>query len=57
MTETSDSRKDFKKVINDLVSDIMTTFPELKEVMNPDLINPDDEALDRVHEHCKHVFH
>ena len=56
MTETSDSRKDFKKVINDLVSDILTTFPELKEVMNPDLINPDDEALDRVHEHCKHVF-
>ena len=56
MTETSDSRKDFQKVINDLVSDILTTFPELKEVMNPDLINPDDEALDRVYEHCKHVF-
>ena len=34
MTETSDSRKDFKKVINDLVSDILTTFPELKDRMN-----------------------
>ena len=50
MTETSDSRKDFSKVINDLVSDVLTTFPELKEKMNQDLINPDDEALDRVHQ-------
>ena len=56
MTETSDSRKDFSKVINDLVSDVLTTFPELKEKMNPDLINPDDEALDRVYEYCKKVF-
>ena len=56
MAETDDSRKEFKKVINDLVSDILTTFPELKDRMNPDLINPDDEALDRVHEHCKKVF-
>ena len=56
MTETSDSRKDFKKVINDLVSDILTTFPELKDRMNQDLINPDEEALDRVYEYCKKVF-
>ena len=41
MTETSDSRKDFKKVINDLVSDIQTTFPELKDRMHEDLINPE----------------
>ena len=47
MTETSDSRKDFKKVINDLVSDILTTFPELKDRMNEDLINPDEEGLNR----------
>ena len=56
MTETSDSRKDFKKVINDLVSDILTTFPELKDRINKDLIGPDEEALDRVYEHCKKVF-
>jgi len=56
MTETSDSRKDFTKVINDLVSDVLTTFPELKEKMNPDLINPDTEALERVYEYCKTVF-
>ncbi len=56
MTETSDSRKDFKKVINDLVSDILTTFPELKDRMNEDLINPDEEGLNRVYEHCKTVF-
>ena len=56
MAENSDSRKDFKKVINDLVSDIMTTFPELKDRINQDLLANDDEALDRVHEHCKKVF-
>lgn len=56
MTENSDSRKDFTKVINDLVSDILTTFPELKDSMHSDLINPDTEALDRVYEHCKKVF-
>ena len=56
MTENSDSRKDFTKVINDLVSDVLTTFPELKERMHSDLINPDTEALDRVYEHCKKVF-
>ena len=56
MTETSDSRKDFSKVIKDLVSDVLTTFPELKEKMNPDLIDPDAEALDRVYEYCKKVF-
>ena len=56
MTETSDSRKDFSKVIKDLVSDVLTTFPELKEKMNQDLIDPDAEALDRVYEYCKKVF-
>ena len=56
MTENSDSRKDFTKVINDLVSDILTTFPELKDSMHSDLINPDTDALDRVYEHCKKVF-
>ena len=56
MTENSDSRKDFTKVINDLVSDILTTFPELKDSMHSDLINPDTEALDRIYEHCKKVF-
>merc|ERR1711871_1098036 len=38
------------------VSDVLTTFPELKEKMNQDLINPDAEALDRVYEYCKKVF-
>ena len=56
MAETDDSRKEFKKVINDLVSDILTTFPELKDRINQDLLANDDEALDRVHEHCKKVF-
>ena len=56
MAETDDSRKEFKKVINDLVSDILTTFPELKDRINQDLLTNDDEALDRIHEHCKKVF-
>ena len=56
MAETDDSRKEFKKVISDLVSDILTTFPELKDRINQDLLANDDEALDRVHEHCKKVF-
>ena len=56
MAETDDSRKEFKKVISDLVSDILTTFPELKNRINEDLLTNDDEALDRVHEHCKKVF-
>ena len=56
MAETDDSRKEFKKVINDLVSDILTTFPEFKDRINQDLLVNDDEALDRVHEHCKKVF-
>ena len=38
------------------MSDILTTFPELKDRINQDLLANDDEALDRVHEHCKKVF-
>lgn len=56
MTETDDSRKEFRKVINDLISDILTTFPELKDRINQDLVMNDDEALERVYEHCKKVF-
>tara|TARA_B100001093_G_C26789615_1_gene998379 strand:- start:107 stop:1282 length:1176 start_codon:yes stop_codon:yes gene_type:complete len=56
MAETDDSRKEFRKVINDLISDILTTFPELKDRINQDLVMNDDEALERVYEHCKKVF-
>ena len=56
MTEPSVSRKEFKKVVNDLVTDILITFPELKDGINQDLVNPDEEALDRVYEHCKKVI-
>ena len=57
MTEnTADSKKDFKKVIKDLVADVLTTFPELKASMNPDLLNPDEEGLVRVYEHCRKVY-
>lgn len=57
MTEnTANSKKDFKKVIKDLVTDVLTTFPELKDSMNPDLLNPDEEGLVRVYEHCRKVY-
>lgn len=57
MTEnTANSKKDFKKVIKDLVADVLTTFPELKDSMNPDLLNPDEEGLVRVYEHCRKVY-
>ncbi len=57
MTEnTANSKKDFKKVIKDLVADVLTTFPELKDTMNPDLLNPDEEGLVRVYEHCRKVY-
>merc|ERR1711934_246009 len=55
-TDNHEQKSDFKKVINDLVSDILTTFPELKDKLHQDLINPDDEALERVYEYCKKVF-
>ena len=53
MTETSDSRKDFSKVIKDLVSDVLTTFPELKEKMKKggkkidDVLYPKAEKKER----------
>jgi hypothetical protein len=57
MTEnTANSKKDFKKVIKDLVTDVLTTFPELKDSMNPDLLNPDEEGLVRVYEHCRKIY-
>ena len=57
MTEnTANSKKDFKKVIKDLVADVLTTFPELKDSMSPDLLNPDEEGLVRVYEHCRKVY-
>jgi len=57
MTEnTANSKKDFKKVIKDLVTDVLTTFPELKDSINPDLLNPDEEGLVRVYEHCRKVY-
>ena len=56
MTEPSVSIKEFKKVVNDLVTDILITFPELKDGINPDLVNPDEEALNRVYEYCKKVI-
>ena len=33
-TDNHEQKSDFKKVINDLVSDILTTFPELKDKLH-----------------------
>jgi len=64
---TLESRmKDFKKVIIDLMKDLLTTFPELEDNLDKNLkaiISDEDEeyfandkALKDIYEHCKSVY-
>jgi hypothetical protein len=51
--------EDFKKIITDLCKDLFTTFPELNDNLNQDIIgllNNDEDALSRVFNYCKTVF-
>ena len=55
------SKTDFKKIIVEFCKDLLTTFPELQDNFDDDLIhllqNTDtDEVLNRVYEYCKSVF-
>jgi hypothetical protein len=55
------SKTDFKKIIVEFCKDLLTTFPELQENFDDDLIHllkntDNDESLTRVYEYCKSVF-
>ena len=55
------SKTDFKKIIVEFCKDLLTTFPELQENFDDDLIHllkntDNDVSLTRVYEHCKSVF-
>jgi hypothetical protein len=64
---TLESRmKDFKKVTTDLMNDLLTTFPELKNNLDKNLhaiitdeeeeYFANDKALAEIYDHCKKVF-
>ena len=53
--------KDFKKIITDLLRDLLTTFPEIKDTLNSDLLNVlkaenDFESLQTIFDYCKTVY-
>jgi hypothetical protein len=53
--------KDFKKIITDLLRDLLTTFPEIKDTLNSDLLNVlkaenDSESLQSIFDYCKTVY-
>ena len=55
------SKTDFKKIIVEFCKDLLTTFPELQDNFDDDLIHllqntDNDEVLNRVYEYCKSVF-
>ena len=57
-----DSREQFSKIIVDMMKDLLTTFPELKDSLDTDLkniINNEDEnynSIKNVQTHCEAVF-
>ena len=53
--------KDFKKIITDLLCDLLTTFPEIKDTLNSNLLNVlkaenDSESLEVIFDYCKSVY-
>ena len=53
--------KDFKKIITDLLRDLLTTFPEIKDTLNSDLLNVlkaenVSESLQSIFDYCKTVY-
>jgi hypothetical protein len=53
--------KDFKKIITDLLRDLLTTFPEIKDTLNSDLLNilnaeNVEQSLQTIFDYCKTVY-
>ena len=54
--------KDFKKIITDLLRDLLTTFPEIKDALNSDLLNilkgenDSEQSLQTIFDYCKMVY-
>jgi hypothetical protein len=59
--QTEKYKTDFKKIIVEFCKDLLTTFPELQDNLDDDLIHilqntDNDEVLTRVYDYCKSVF-